>query len=223
MTQLSIPQEAQRGFIVIRQLEEDQVQELVAALSAEEPTLYRSELRRRVGKKTASISSTDLGEILRTLVSVYALRDDLDQPMSDVVRALCDAMEETDVEALHFSDEADRNHFATRLSNLLGAASLEVTAKSTELFYEHERTVHGKPRVLTDIRPVFGLDPEEPPKGAMIVHTLKITYHEGEQVREFFVTLDSSQIGELVDVLGRASLKAESLRETLELPLIETD
>ena len=49
----------------------------------------------------------------------------------------------------------------------------------------------------------------------MIVHTLKISYHEGRRVKEFFVSLDPEQVDELIRVLGRAESKAESLKRML--------
>ncbi len=68
---------------------------------------------------------------------------------------------------------------------------------------------------MTDIRPIFGPDPENEPESAVIVHTLKISYHEGRQIKEFFLALDPEQVDELIGVLERASLKSESLKRML--------
>ena len=98
---------------------------------------------------------------------------------------------------------------------MLGVDALDVSARATDLMYEHEHTVHGPIRVLTDVRPIFGSDPEGDPKGVVIAHTLKISYHEGRQIKEFFVALDSEQLSELAGVLERATLQAESWKRML--------
>ena len=214
---LRIPEEYQDGFVVIRDLKEQQVQELVSALEDEVPTLNRADLRLRIGEKVTTIPPRELDEVIETLLSLYALRDDMGLPIPDFAEVICETMEESDVEVLEFSGEADRNYFKANLVRLLGAESLDIAARATDLLYEHERTIHGLARVLTDVRPVFGVNPEDPPRGAVVTHTLKISYHEGPQreIKEFFIALDTDQLDELIGVLGRASLKAESLKQFL--------
>ena len=227
MVQLSIPPEFEQGFVELRQLREDQVRALASALKDQRPTLRRSDLRRRVGERVSdTIAPDELSEVLATLYSLYPLRDDTGQPMPDVVDAICDAMDESYVDELHFSGEDDRSRFKGRLLELLDADSLDVTARATDLLWEHERTVHGKPRVLTDIRPVFAANLADPPRGAMIMHTLKLDYHEDGQVKEFFITLDAGQVDDLVGVLVRANVKANSLKQVLanaNIPRIDVD
>jgi hypothetical protein len=215
MAELSIPPEFEQGFIALRHLDEDQVQELASALKGEQATLRRTDLRRRVRERVSGIAPDEVNGVLIALVSLYPLRDDMASPIPDVLDAICDAMEESDNDELHFSGQADRTRFKDKLILLLDTESLEVTAKATNLLTEFERTVHGKPRVLTDIRPVFGTFPDDPPIGAVIVHTLKFDYHQDGQVREFFITLDTDQVADLVDVLARAKLKAGSLKQVL--------
>jgi hypothetical protein len=135
-------------------------------------------------------------------------------------------MDESGVEELEFDDNEERNLFKAHLVQLLGVRSFSVSARATDLLYEHEHTVHGPMRVLTDIRPIFETDPESDPEGAVIVHTLKISYHDGRRVKEFFIALDSEQVDELIGVLGRASLKAETLKRLLastNVPYIEAE
>ena len=227
MVRLSIPPEFEQGFVELRQLEENQVRALASALGEQQPTLRRSDLRRRVGERVRdTIEPDDLSEVLATLYSLYPLRDDTGLPMPDVVDAICDAMQESYVEELRFSDEDERARFKGMLLELLDVDSLDITARATDLLWEHERTVHGKPRVLTDIRPVFAANPADPPRGVMIVHTLKLDYHEDGQVKEFFITLDADQVDDLVGVLTRANVKADSLKRMLTgagIPRIDVD
>ena len=213
MTELTIPEEYERGFIGIRELEEELVEELISALEEESPTLSREALQRRVAQKMRSaIQPSTVDAIMQVLLSLYTLRDDMELSRADFAEVICEAMEDSYIDELQFAEEAERESFKIKLVRLLGVNSLDVAARATDLLYEHEHTIHGKPRVLTDIRPIFDTDPEASPRGAVIVHTLKITYHERRQIKEFFVALDTDSANELIEVLKRANSKAETLR-----------
>jgi hypothetical protein len=73
-------------------------------------------------------------------------------------------------------------------------------------------------------RPVFGSDPAVRPVGAVLTHTLKIRYHEGDlrDHREFYVVLDSNDLDELRDIIQRAQTKDKSLRELLKSAQLPT-
>lgn len=215
MAELRIPPEYQRGFVVMRHLDEEQVQKLISALEGESPTVNRAALRSRVMSNVGTIARGDLDLVMDTLVSLYTIRESLEMQQPDFADAVCEAMDESGVEELGFEDDEDRELFKARLLRLLGVDPLDMSAKASDLLQEHEHTVHGPMRVLTDIRPIFGTDPERDPEGAVITHTLKISYHEGRRVREFFLALDPEQVNELIGVLQRAELKAESLKRML--------
>jgi hypothetical protein len=139
--------------------------------------------------------------------------------LADIVREAAEGDEE-----LGLSGE-EREVFEKRLSLLLEIDSLHATSKALDVLLEYEHTLHDV-RIMTDVRPVFGQNVEKPPTGAMIVHTLKISYHdESEEVKEFYVTLNTGDTGALSAELERANQKAESLRRMLEptrVPYIDT-
>lgn len=224
MADLRIPKEYQRGFAELRELDDGQVQELVLALEGETPTVSRETLRSRTASKTDTIARSDLDRVMDTLVSLYTLRDGMELDAPSFADAVCEAMDESAVEELEFDDDEDRDAFKRRLIRLLEVRSLDVSAKANGLLYEYEHTIHGPMRVMTDVRPIFGANVEDGPEGAVIVHTLKISYHEGRRVKEFFVALDPEQVDELIRVLGRAESKAESLKRMLsgtDVPYID--
>src|SRR5215210_3823930 len=97
------------------------------------------------------------------------------------------------------------------LAELLDVDKFMVIARAGNLSLENEHSLTDT-RVITDIRPVFEEEnPKASPRGAVIVHTLKIRYRANNEVREFFVTLDDNDVSELSEQLERASSKAESL------------
>lgn len=70
-------------------------------------------------------------------------------------------------------------------------------------------------RILTDIRPIFGNNVEEPPEAVVIMHTLKMAYHRGGRVDEVFFAMDETDLGDLKAAVARAELKAKSILATL--------
>jgi hypothetical protein len=224
MAELRIPPEYQRGFVEMRRLDEEQMRELISTLEGESPTVNRAVLRSRIASNVDTIARGDLDLVMDTLVSLYTIRESLEMEQPDFVDAVCEAMDESGVAELEFEGDKDRDLFKARLLRLLGVSPLDMSAKASDLLQEHEHTIHGPMRVLTDIRPIFGTDPEGDPEGAVITHTLKISYHEGRRVREFFLALDPEQVDELIAVLQRAGLKAESLKRMLastDVPYID--
>ncbi len=106
------------------------------------------------------------------------------------------------------------------LSNDLGAIlgcheSLGLAAKALDVRSEYGRLFCGA-RILTDVRPIFGIDPGRSPLAATIVHTLRLTYHEGTDHREFHVALDAADLQQLRELVDRARRKEETLKSEIE-------
>ena len=94
-------------------------------------------------------------------------------------------------EALRELQELDARKEATlrdRLTRLLDIEALNIAAKATLLHLEHEHRFCTA-RILTDARPVYGDDVETPPSTMVIGHTLKISYHEADDVRDIYIAL----------------------------------
>lgn len=122
--------------------------------------------------------------------------------------------------------EEDEATAKDRLIRILDFEPLRIQAKAVLLRLEHERRFCSS-RIMTDARPVFGDDPEAPPVGMLITHTLKITFHsdEGAEHKEVYVTLRSKDLDELREAVTRAESKEKSLREALiptKIPLFDS-
>jgi hypothetical protein len=57
---------------------------------------------------------------------------------------------------------------------------------------------------------------EGKPYGAVVIHTLKLSYHEEGDHKDFLVALDDDDIKALRAVLDRAEAKARFLRKQLK-------
>lgn len=105
--------------------------------------------------------------------------------------------------------------FIERVEALLNVETLRLSGRAWGLLTENQRNFVDS-RIVTDIRPVFGDDEPPRPQAAIVVHSLKIIFIEDGETREFFVSLDSKDLQEMIDVLRRAQSKAEGLKPLLE-------
>lgn len=110
--------------------------------------------------------------------------------------------------------EDQRAAFAERLARLLDMASIATVASALDVVGEGER-IFGSARILTDIRPVFGPEPEQRPRAAIIVNTLKIDCFTAQGTEEFFVVLEADDLDSLKEVVDRAITKTQTVRGLL--------
>lgn len=71
-------------------------------------------------------------------------------------------------------------------------------------------------RILTDIRPVFGMDPTAGPLAGIVIHTLRIDYHEAGDHPSFHVALDTGDLRRPWELVERAIKKEASLKTEIE-------
>lgn len=123
----------------------------------------------------------------------------------------------TDVsEAVEGFDAAVRSEKSKdRLRRILSVDSLASSSKALTLLTDQERTLHGV-KILTDVRHAFQADPQKEPYGAVIVNVLKLTYHENDQHKDFYVALDGDDLASLRTALDRAEAKIKTLRREFE-------
>lgn len=159
-------------------------------------------------------------DIIETLVSLHGVRTNWNLAIPELAELVTHAS--TRDAGLELADE-ERERLEGRLALLLEVDSLDATSKALDatskaldVLLESEHTLHDA-RIITDVRPVFGQNAEKPPTGVMVIHTLKISYHdESEEVKELYVAMGAGDIGALDADLDRANQKAESLRRMLE-------
>jgi hypothetical protein len=127
---------------------------------------------------------------------------------------LCEAARATRKPELDLKG-SERDAFAKFVGDLLAMdRSLGTIAKGRDLLTENQRC-YCQARIVTDVRPIFAADAGSGPQASVVVHMLKISYHEGRDLKDFFVALDSDDVKELRLILDRSLSKAEALRQTL--------
>lgn len=209
-----IPSQYEDGFAKLRRLNDEQARELSAVLGEVPPTMDYSAMTSALTRKISTIPQNDMADIVFALLPLSTLQADLDTSASNVAESISQMMEGSNSEKLRLPSE-ERERFEKFLVELLNSSSLEVAGKARSLQLEDEH-VFQDARIVTDIRPVFGATPKDPPGGAVIVHTLKLSYLDDSQFKDFFLAMDARDIRILRDLLERADSKAESLRTILE-------
>ena len=219
-----IPDRYRPGIDILVSLTDEQFSESRRALDQAPPALRTTGLISSIGPLVPSIDENDLEEIIEALVSLYMVRESFRLTDEDLVTSITDIISTRDYEPQHAPEAVQR--FRTRCIELLGYnGNLGVAAKAIEVLIDHEHAFC-RARILTDMRPVFHDRVEDGPAAFVIVHNLKIQYHEGVQHKEFFVALDTSDIRSLRTLLDRADKKASSLKATLtdkNVPYLDAD
>lgn len=121
--------------------------------------------------------------------------------------------------------EDQRAVLAERLLILIRTRTIEVLGKAIDVATEHER-IFLDGRILTDVRPVFLGDQTDQPAGAVLVHTLRVDYHEAGHRRSFFVAMDAADLEQLRKVISRAVDKTASVRGLVTdagLPIVDLE
>ncbi len=215
LPELTIPERYRAGFAKIIGLEDPPFQELLSVLREEPPALDYVELALQIAPKVSAVSEDDIEDILETLDSLYAARVRFALPVADFAEAVRRAVEQSDTEELRLP-EGNGGRLGERLTQLLDINALDATRKALDVLLEHEHTFHGA-RIMTDIRPIFGPSTGDDPTGAVIVHMLKLGYHdESEDVKEIYLALETGDIDILIDMFRRAKSKADSLKRVLK-------
>ncbi len=197
-------------------MDDKPAQALVSALQEVPWTFNADSLSSAVAAKVDIIAASDVQKIMPAVLHLYSIKDVLELPAADVAEGVAHGMEEETVSRRLRSPTEDRESFQARLLELLNIERLDVIARAGGLIFENEHSLR-QARIVTDVRPVFEREnPQAPPRGAVIVHTLKISYWADDGLKEFFVALDTKDVGDLVKQLARANDKADSLRSVLE-------
>ncbi|SRR6266851_239148 len=206
MPSLKMPPSDQKTLAKLLAFPPERLASLREALRSAPPALLPDDLAKEIMSAGIFDGEEEAEAIVKLLTTLYAVRRKADASIPGFVEDLCEALK-----AGGLVDHADWSRMKNDLVDLLSLdATLGVTAKALDVMTQHQRTFV-KARILTDLRPVFKDNVNEPPAAAVIVHTLQIVFHKNEEHKEFFVAMDSSDLESLDRLIERARRKGASL------------
>ena len=222
MAPIRIPKRELPSLKKLAEIDQSCFASFISALEAARPTLTPRQFANQISDKVGTIASEDLLTILNTVFALYGMKEKGGGSSEDLADSVSKAAAESKSKDIRFPAEKQAL-LKDRLKLLLDLDKpLAVTSKALDVMTEHERIFCGA-RILTDMRPVFTGSPPSP-AAAVIIHNLKVGFHQAGEHREFYVALDDSDIQLLKDVIAHAEEKAVALRSLLSkanLPHLE--
>lgn len=211
---LRVPKSQAEPLARLLKLPESDASSLERALSDAKPSLSLKRLSDEVAG-AAGLTPEATYELIRVLAMLYTTRDRAGAGLSEFLADVERAARETDRDDLQ-SPAIGWDRAKQRLERLLKLdGSLGVTAKALDVLTEHEK-VFCDARVLTDVRPIFAADVEHSPDAFILVHKLRIAYHQDGALETTYIAMDASDVETLLAVLKRASSKEKSLESLAE-------
>jgi len=193
--------------------------ELLASLRTVEVRALAQELERRLTVKLAideelaaliresslgkEKSSEEHGRIAEAITGVHLLRVSSPKRVDDVVADIIDAFKD-------FRSEADTSALRENLALILNVKVLQASTKAWTLIGDHD-TIYLASRIITDLRPVFDEDLEQPLNASLVTHTIKLTVRTEGKSKPVYVVADGSDLKELRDSIDRALAKGAAV------------
>lgn len=208
MARLNVPTRYRKGVSALLALDRVAFDEFVAALKRQLETAARP-----LEPSAISIRGRDKPvstEILAAVISLYRAWAEaadftaVDAFVSELVKAIAT-----------FDAAGESSESRDKLLTILTIEPLVAASRAVSVLEDNERNFH-EVRILTDIRYAFRPDPKDKPYGAVVVHMLKLTYHDALDHKHFFIALDGEDLKKLRAAIDRAEAKEEHYQEQLK-------
>jgi hypothetical protein len=196
---------------LVRNLSQPAATELLHALESAQVIASPDDMASNIAESVPSIPREDLGKIVDLLYSLYHVRELSELNRNSFLKELVESVREN--ANPNISDE-ELPAIRQRFKDLLDLKTLASISKAIGLQRDEER-VYCEAKIISDIRPVFGEDIKVKPVAATITHSLKISYHENGDHKEFYIVLDEVDLDQLEKMIKRAKTKADTLTQVL--------
>ena len=210
---MQIPRQHQQAVQDFCALPDETASTLVSALRETPPSLHPSEFSSSVeGRVHLGIQKTQ--GIVSLLRGLYLLREHEGKALDAFLDEVLAAFKELHDRLKPPKQIPNLPRLHPLLTQLLSLDQpLGVSAKALEVSREHER-FFCEARILTDLRPVFRPGAADSIVATVITHTLRIHFHQGGEIQEFFVAMDPEDVRELASLCTRAISKEEAIRRS---------
>ena len=207
MSDLYIPQQIKPVIAQILELDSTDYQDVLEALQSARPSLSIDIL----ADEASLVLPTRLEgvvQIVRALNSMHRARLRADRSIEDFVQSIARSF------AAQSREPFDKSKLVHRISLLLRAQALLVSARASDLQHDFDR-VFVSAKIVSDVRTVFNQSGDNI-QGSMVIHNLNVTYAQEGDFKNFYVAMDSADLAKLRTVLDRADVKGSALKISVE-------
>lgn len=215
MAAIPIPKEVRPGIAALLRLNEDANHELLNALQNASPSFGYQQFAENVADSVKTIERDSAEDIASVLLSLHLIRTTANVELPSFIDDFVEGIEQTELKELLSKISVDK--FKEWLSRFLQVKNLALPAKARAKRNEYEN-VFCSADISTDVRPLFESANGEGPAvmGALITFALKIGYHHGNQLRDFFVAMDSDDLNTLEELIAEARSQTKQLSPLLD-------
>lgn len=219
---LQVPKSQEEALAALVNLSAEDAASLESALSGASHALSIRALSDEVAK-ASGLSNDFAYRSLRLLSMLYSMMDRADDTSAAFLLDLERAAKATTRDELK-SPNRSWDDARQLIGKLLSFPSLSITAKSIDLISENDQ-VFCDVRVVSDLRPLFLDDVEHEADAFILLHKLRITYHQGNRLEATDITLDARDVESVIAALKRAEDKGKKLQglsSKIETPILRT-
>lgn len=160
-----------------------------------------------VEKKIIDLPKSELQLVISAIFSSYGLIDrDGNNSIENVINDLVTSFLETK------DGSSSYLNLKFNLQQLIRKNSrLDLTHKTFQLLSDYDK-IYISNRIISDIRIIFDDNLKKNNQEAVIIHQLKIEYHEKGEVKNSFFALDINDLEKLKEHIDRAIEKEKSIK-----------
>ncbi len=203
---LKLPDRFLQGLAAFTRMDEDSFNDLMKELKELSPALSPEKLEKEFALRRTQVSESESKRLFEILMSLCFLKENNPEE-GDFESAVSKQVSELSV--------PEQDVLKVRLKEVLSdVTALELTAHALSVSADHDKVLV-KCRILTDLRAVF-FDDGTTANGAVVMHTLKLAYHQDGGQKNCYVGVDSRDMDELERAISRARRKESSIVAMLE-------
>jgi hypothetical protein len=209
---LNIPDADKESVKALLTLTQSQLGSLVDAIKGAKLASTRNKFSEGVASFFDEKERRAIRDVVSLLITLEGVRSSHRVSPEKFVEDFLDAAEAASLRPAEY----DRKAISEHLYHIFACErTIGAIVKAGKLVIDNP-SIFLDSRILTDIRPVFLIDPGESPVLGVIQHTLQITYLSDSGEKEFYVSLDSLDLARLREVVSRALEKDTTTAKVIE-------
>ena len=209
MAVINIPEKRRATFKKIAALSKEATNELFAVLANIPASVLPATFPKDISESVKLTNPSDAAEIVAALLSLFGPFATSSKTLEEFIASVITAFGQENP----FPSADDCSQLRENLRKLMSAPGFGAGAKATGVLLDNERNFLMS-RIVTEVRPIFSVRETEI-SGAVILHTLRISYVANNSRQDFFVAIDGEDLTKLIKDMERAKQKEVKVKKML--------